>query len=158
MLKQRAASAESTRKKIHEALDRFEARELKRLPEASKLTIRNLAVEAEVSKDTPLIRYPKNHTLAGQHRFPDIVKRFQKLKERLSGVLKSRGEEKEIKRLRGRIKELDQLLLLSARANNLLDAETGELRRRNKELEEDNARLRGENAFMRQKSLKLLPL
>jgi hypothetical protein len=59
LLKQRADSAELTRARLDGALDRFERNELTILPPGSKLTLRNLALEAAVSKDTPLSRYPQ---------------------------------------------------------------------------------------------------
>lgn len=157
LLQQRADSAEGTSRKLHEALDRFEQGKSKAVPAGSKLTIRNLAAEAGVSKDTPLSRYPKGRPGGGSYRFPSVVERFNELKLKLTPRQAVEGEEGELKRLRGRIKELERALLMSARANNLLDAETLTLKGRNIELEEDNARLRAENARLRQGSLRVLP-
>lgn len=156
LLKQRAASVENTRKKLCEALDRFESKSLQSLPAGSKLTVRSLAIEAKVSKDTPLSRYTKNHLCAGQLRFPEIAARFNNLKGKLNRYPEAQKEEKENKRHLREKKELKKIVLLSARANNLLDAEVIAAKTRVQELEEDNSRLRDENAKLRQGGLKLL--
>lgn len=148
MLRERAMSAESTRKKLDAALDRFQHNKLEKLPAGSKLTVRNLAIEAGVSKDTPLSRYPKGHQKAGEYRFPEIVRRFRKLKAKKT-VPRPNAKDEIIKELKA-----DNLKL--ARANNQLDAENLELKREKRELEEANAQLREENAKLRQGKIKVL--
>jgi exonuclease VII small subunit len=151
LLQQRAESSERTRLKLHQALDRFEHGQLLILPAGSKLTIRNLAQEAEVSKDTPLSRYRKDQPNDGDYRFPDIVARFNKLKAR-KHTRQSRNDLKEakIQELRQLIESLQEKNLLLARANNQLDIRAVELERRCRELEEQNVRLR-------QECLKIVP-
>lgn len=153
MLKERADSAENTRLRLDAALARFEKGDLDVLPAGSKLTVRNLAAEAKVSKDTPLSRYPKGHPKSKDYRFPEIVSRFRKLKEK-----NAKPEEKEdlVIKLRKRNKELENQIQQSAQANNLLDAENVELLSRNRELEENNVRLREENAQLRQGNIRVL--
>jgi exonuclease VII small subunit len=152
LLQQRAESSERTRLKLHQALDRFEHNQLLTLPPGSKLTIRNLALEAEVSKDTPLSRYRKDQQHAGDYRFPDIVVRFNKLKAR-KPTRPSNNDLKEakIQQLRQVIESLQEKNLLLARANNQLDIRAVESERRCRELEEQNAKLR-------QECLKIVPL
>jgi hypothetical protein len=162
LLKQRAESAESTRRRLNEALDRFKGNKLRRIAAGSKLTVRNLAAEAEpdedgtaVSKDTPLSRYPKGHPKQGEYRFPDVVSRFGKLTKK-----QERKEAKEglIVKLRRIIRHLRRRLLDSVRANNLLDAQNVDLKRRNDELEKDNARLREEIAqLIRRDTIRKVP-
>ncbi len=151
LLQQRAESSERTRLKLHQTLDRFEHDQLLILPPGSKLTIRNLALEAEVSKDTPLSRYRKDQPNGGDYRFPDIVARFNKLKAR-NTTRPSSNDLKEVKiqELRQIIESLQEKNLLLARANNQLDTRAVELERRCRELEEQNARLR-------QECLKIVP-
>jgi exonuclease VII small subunit len=151
LLQQRAESSERTRLKLHQALDRFEHDELLILPPGSKLTIRNLAQEAEVSKDTPLSRYRKDQPNGGDYRFSDIVARFNKLKARKTTRRSSNDlKEAKIQELRQIIESLQEKNLLLARANNQLDIRAVELERRCRELEEQNARLR-------QECLKIVP-
>jgi exonuclease VII small subunit len=151
LLQQRAESSERTRLKLHQALDRFEHDQLLILPPGSKLTIRNLALEADVSKDTPLSRYRKDQPNGGDYRFPDIVTRFNKLKTRKPTRPSSNNlKEVKIQELRQIIESLQEKNLLLARANNQLDIRAIELERRCRELEEQNARLR-------QECLKIVP-
>jgi exonuclease VII small subunit len=151
LLQQRAESSERTRLKLHQALDRFEHDQLLILPQGSKLTIRNLAQEAEVSKDTPLSRYRNDQPNGGDYRFPDIVARFNKLKARKTTRPASNDlKEAKIQELRQIIESLQEKNLLLARANNQLDIRAVELERRCRELEEQNARLR-------QECLKIMP-
>ena len=151
LLQQRAESSEQTRLKLHQTLDRFEHDQLLILPPGSKLTIRNLALEAEVSKDTPLSRYRKDQPNGGDYRFPDIVARFNKLKARKATRPSSNDlKEAKIQELRQIIESLQEKNLLLARANNQLDIRAVELERRCRELEEQNARLR-------QECLKIVP-
>jgi exonuclease VII small subunit len=151
LLQQRAESSERTRLKLHQALDRFEHDQLLILPPGSKLTIRNLALEADVSKDTPLSRYRKDQPNGGDYRFPDIVARFNKLKTRKPTRPSSNNlKEVKIQELRQIIESLQEKNLLLARANNQLDIRAIELERRCRELEEQNARLR-------QECLKIVP-
>jgi hypothetical protein len=115
------------------------------------LTIRNLGLEADVSKDTPLSRYRKDQPNSGDYRFPDIVARFNKLKTRKPTRLSNNDlKETKIQELRQIIGSLQEKNLLMARANNQLDIRTVELERRCRELEEQNARLR-------QECLKIVP-
>jgi exonuclease VII small subunit len=145
LLQQRTESSERTRLKLHQALDRFEHDQLLILPPGSKLTIRNLAQEAEVSKDTPLSRYRKDQPNGGDYRFPDIVARFNKLKARKTTHPSSNDlKEAKIQELRQIIESLQEKNLLLARANNQLDIRAVELERRCRALEEQNARLRQE--------------
>lgn len=155
MLKQRAASAENTRKDLEKALDRFENGELQKHLPGTKLTVRTLAVESGHSKDTPLSRYGKGEPNAGEHRFPTVVSRFKKLTAKQGAA---KGKETLIQKLRKTINELRKHLLQAVRANNLLDKENFELKRRNRELEEHNVRLREENAQLRQGSLKAVAM
>ena len=151
LLQQRAESSERTRLKLHQALDRFEHDHLLILPLDSKLTIRNLALEADVSKDTPLSRYRKDQPNGGDYRFPDIVARFNKLKTRKPNRLSNNDlKETKIQELRQIIESLQEKNLLLARANNQLDIRAVELERRCRELEEQNVRLR-------QECLKIVP-
>jgi hypothetical protein len=145
LLQQRAESSERTRLKLRQALDRFEHDQLLILPPGSKLTIRNLALEADVSKDTPLSRYRKDQPNGGDYRFPDIVAWFNKLKARKPTRPSSNDmREAKIQELRQIIESLQEKNLLLARANNQLDIRAVELERRCRELEEQNARLRRE--------------
>jgi exonuclease VII small subunit len=151
LLQQRAESSECTRLKLHQAIDRFEHDQLLILPPSSKLTIRNLALEAEVSKDTPLSRYRKDQPNGGDYRFPDIVARFNKLKTRKpTGPSSNDLKEAKIQELRQIIESLQEKNLLLARVNNQLDIRAVESERRCRELEEQNARLR-------QECLKIVP-
>ncbi|MCI0557099.1 MAG: hypothetical protein MN733_01280 [Nitrososphaera sp.] len=151
MLQQRADSSEHTRIELHRALDRFEHDKPINLPPSSKLTIRNLALEAGVSKDTPLSRYRKDQPKAGEYRFPDIVDRFSKLKAKKSTRPSTDDlREAKIQELRQTIEALEEKIRLLARTNNQLDAEVHEMRWRCRELEEQNVRLRREN-------IKILP-
>jgi hypothetical protein len=151
LLQQRAESSEPTRLKLHHALDRFEHDQLLILPPGSKLTIRNLALEADVSKDTPLSRYRKDQPNGGDYRFPDIVARFNKLKTRKHTRPSGNNlKEAKIQELRQIIESSQEKNLLLARANNQLDIRAVELERRCRELEEQNARLR-------QECLKIVP-
>jgi hypothetical protein len=156
LLTERADSAENTRMQLDQALDRFANNSLIHLPPESKLTVRNLATEAGVNKDTPLSRYPKGHPKAGNHRFPLVVKRFKKLKKKVTPPVDTKDEDNQ--KLRERIKEQDLQILLSARANNQLDAENVEVKRRCDELEKDMARIRDENARLRQGNIKVVPI
>jgi len=152
LLQQRAESSERTRLKLHQALDRFEHDHLLILPPGSKLTIRNLALEADVSKDTPLSRYRRDQPNGGDYRFPDIVARFNKLKTRKHTRPSGNDlKEAKIQELRQIIESLQEKNLLLARANNQLDIRAVELERRYRELEEQNARLRRER-------LKIVPI
>jgi hypothetical protein len=151
LLQQRAESSEQTRLKLHQALDRFEHDQLIIIPPSSKLTIRNLALEAEVSKDTPLSRYRKNQPNGGDYRFPDIVARFNKLKARKHARPSGNDlKEAKIQEMHQIIESVQEKNLLLARANNQLDIRAVELERRCRELEEQNARLR-------QECLKIVP-
>jgi hypothetical protein len=146
MLQQRADSSERTRVQLHQALDRFEHDQLINLPPGSRLILRNLAREAGVSKDTPLSRYRKDQPKAGEHRFADIVARFNQLKaKKMTGPSTNDLREANIQQLCETIKSLEGKMVLLARANNQLDAEAFEWKRRCRELEEENARLRLEN-------------
>jgi hypothetical protein len=153
MLKQRADSAERTRKDLEEALDRFDKGKLQKHPAGTKLTLRTLAIESGHSKDTPLSRYRKGEPNAGEYRFPVIASRFKKLTSK-----QTQDKEKEtlIQRQQRRIDELKSQFLQSVRANNLLDAENVELKRRNRELEEDKVRLSEENAQLRRSEMKIV--
>ena len=150
LLQQRADSAERTSRRLHEALDRFEQNNLTYLPKDSKLTVRNLALEAGVNKDTPLSRYPRRHPNAGRYRFPDVVDRFRELiAKKVKPPIEERKKNK-IQELQEIIKNKNERELLSARVNNQLDAENVALKHRNHELEEEVVRLREENAELRQ--------
>lgn len=146
LLEQRARSAESTRLRLHQALDRFEHDQLVNLPRGMKLTVRNLAAEAEVSKDTPLSRYRGGRRGRGEYRFPDVAARFISLKEKLARR-PAAGHSKDVKiqELREVIKVLREQLLLAHRVNNRLDAEVYEKTRRVRELEEHIAKVRRDN-------------
>lgn len=146
LLQQRADSYERTRLELHAALDRFEHGQLIHTPRGSKLTLRNLALEAGgKSKDTPLSRYPKNHPRAGEYRFPDIVERYHKLKARKNlRQFNVDPKDEKIQELYQMIKSQKEDNVLLARSNNELDAENYELKRRNKELEEQLGKLRKE--------------
>jgi hypothetical protein len=157
MLQERADSTENTRKKLEQALDRFENNQLIKLPPGTKLTVRTLATEAEVNKDTPLSRYPKEHSKAKQYRFPKVVARFKKLTAKKIKTPPEDPKDKENKKLRESIKEKDEEILLMARVNNQLDAENVRLERRDQELEKEIARLRDENAQLRQGNIRGLP-
>ena len=143
LLKQRADSAELTRARLNGALDRFERNELTILPPGSKLTLRNLALEAAVSKDTPLSRYRADHSNAGSYRFPDIAARFRQLKAHGTVNPSTCDSRKpKIQQLRVTIAALEEKIVLLARVNNQLDAEAGDLKQRCRELTAENARLR----------------
>jgi hypothetical protein len=159
MLRERAKSARRTGTRLDKALDRFERNQLKKIPSGSKLTVRNLALEAEVSKDTPLSRYPKSHKKKGKYRFPKVVVRFKELKIKLAGKPSVKERKRtESQRLRDIIKEKDEQILLSARANNVLDAKNSDLENRNRDLEKEVTRLREENARLTRKGMKNAPL
>jgi hypothetical protein len=152
LLQQRIRSSEHTRIELHEALDRFESGNLIYLSLGSKLTLRNLALEAGgMSKDTPLSRYRKNQDKAGEFRFPDIASRFKSLKYKELPHPDSEDPQKvKIRKLREERNIVEEKLQLSARANNQLDAENYRLKQRNKELEKQNAQLR-------QSAMKIVP-
>lgn len=152
LLEQRVESSERTGLRLQQALDRFENGQLITLPPGSKLTIRNLALEAQVSKDTPLSRYRKDQPHGGDYRFPEIVARFNKLKsEKAARSTTNNLNEAKLQELRQIVESLQEKNLLLARANNQLDARAVELERRCRELEEQNGRLRQEN-------MKVVPL
>lgn len=143
LLEQRKSSAERTRVRLLEALDRFEQGALVNLPPGSKLTVRNLAAEAKVSKDTPLSRYPKGHLNAGEYRFPEVVAKFNLLKEKLLDRPEVQNpKDRKISELRGVIKSLREQLVLAHRVNNQLDAELYEEKRHSRDLEEQLGKLR----------------
>jgi chromosome segregation ATPase len=115
------------------------------------LTIRNLAAEAEVSKDTPLSKYREDHPQAGEYRFPKVEARFNTLKKKLhDGPGPENIKDRKIKELRERNEELEEQLVLSHRANNKLDTELYEKDRYIRELEEQATTLRRD-------SLRVLP-
>lgn len=144
LLEERAASAEQTRRNLDAALDRFRHHKLIRLRKGAKLTVRNLALEAGVSKDTPLSRFPKGHPKAGEHRFPGVVARFREMKAGpLPPPLADPRDEK-ISELRQTIKTKDSQLIAQARTINRQDQDLYETRERNLELESQNAQLRRE--------------
>lgn len=149
LLAHRRESVEKTRVRLHQALDRFEHRQLINLPRDSPLTVRNLAAEAEVSKDTPLSRCRKGQS--GEYRFPDIVARFRALQKKLRGAPTPKSpKDRKIQELREVIKDVKEKLLAACRVNNQLDAERYEDKRRIKELE-------GLVTKLRREGLKVIP-
>jgi hypothetical protein len=151
LLQNRHDSVEQTRILLHQALDRFEHGQLIRLSKDTKLTVRNLAEEAGLSKDTPLSRYKKDQSKAGEYRFPDVVERFNSIKSK-KATKKDNGNFKDLKirELREIIKLQDEKIELLALSINKTDTENYLLKERNKELEDLNIQLRRE-------SLKVIP-
>jgi hypothetical protein len=131
LLEERAESAERTGRKLSDALDRFQNHKLVNLKAGAKLTVRNLAIEAKVSKDTPFSRYRNGQANAGEYRFPYIVDKNPR--------------DNKIRELRQLLKAKDKLLLSQARAINQLDAELYDTKNRNQELEDQLAQLIREN-------------
>lgn len=133
LLHNRSQSMERTRVKLHYALDRFEHGTLANLPGGTRLTVRSLAVEAGVSKDTVVSRY-----LAGdkkdQLRYPEILERMRGLKDKqlkhsIPKIVKKRSADEEVGRLRRNMHEINELNVLQARRINDLDSENQRLRR-----------------------------
>ncbi len=157
LLEQRTDSARQTLLILQGALDRFEKNSQVVVPVGTKLTIRTLAQEAGVSKDTPLSRFRKGQAQAGEFRFPDVVARFHKLKEGNGSEQPAKAKKRPQDKREARIHELNQSvadykrkLLQHDRVLNELDAEVVELRERCRQLTEQNAGLR-------QNQLKVIP-
>lgn len=147
LLKNREQTAERTRVSLQHALDRFEHCQLLRLPEDSKLTVRNLAEEADVAKDTAFARHQKGHQHEGQHRFPDVVARFAELKRKLKKrhIPKQDPRENQIAQIRERVTEMDQWIVKLNIANETLSHENYELKKKIEEIRDQNEKLRQEN-------------
>lgn len=128
--------SEKTGEELDKALNRFKSGKLIRLPKGSKLTRSSLAAEACVAKDTPFSRYRKGHPKAGQYRFPQVVERFNNLREKRRAKPKGKTGVDEIARWKNTADELDAMLRASRRVVNAQDIEIDKCRRRCRELEE----------------------
>ncbi len=154
MLRNRLESVERTRTRLHYALDRFQLGTLQTLPQGTSLTIRSLAVEAEVNKDTIISRNAANH-----RRYEEIIKRLRELQEKLRRprVQQRARRDDTIERLHRKIDELNELNVMQARMIDELDSKVQELERDKRQLEENiraepnkiimyqNSRSKGEN-------------
>jgi hypothetical protein len=128
--------AKRTEEQLGEALDRFESCDLLHLPKGTKLTRLNLALEAEVSKDTPFSRYRAGHPNAGEYRFPKIVNRFIRLRRKRSPKVKEPTTGNEVKELKAQVEELKMMLSASRSVVNAQDIQIDDLKRRCQDLEE----------------------
>lgn len=147
--------SEKTGEELDKALDRFKSGKLIRLPKGSKLTRSNLAAEAGVAKDTPFSRYRKGHPKARQYRFPQVVERFNSLREKKRAKPKGKTGTDEIARWKNTAEELDAMLCASRRVVNAQDIEIDKLRRRCRELEELTEKLGGECDSLKAEVVKL---
>jgi hypothetical protein len=142
-------------KSLLAALDRFKSKRLEVVPQGSKLTRLNLAIEGGVSRDTPFSRYKKDHEKAGQYRFLSVTKQFFDLREKRNAKPKDLKQRDAIKELKVTVSELEHSLATSRSVANALDAELDQTRIRTKELEELSSSLAEENDVLRNEVLKL---
>lgn len=142
LLAEREQLAASTNKRLHEALDRFEQNCLKVIPLGTKLSLRNLALEAGVNKDTPFSRYKNISVLAGNYRFPEIVARFKKLKSQVEISANKNNLKNQLTELRETIREYEKKFIKQCRVINEQDYRIVELETYCRELELQNSDLR----------------
>lgn len=128
--------SEDTRKRLDDALDRFESGKLVNLPRGQKLTRKALAAEAGVSADTPFARYRLGHPQAGQYRFPEVVWRFKLLRKKALPRNSSLSLKKQVTELKVTNKHLGVQLRASRTVVNAQDIRIGELELRIREIEE----------------------
>lgn len=144
LLAERKKRAKETNKRLHEALDRFEIGSLLRIPVNSKLSIRNLAIEATVNKDTPFSRYKESSNLVGKYRFPSVVKRFKEIKARIELKNKKFKPQNRIAKLQNTIRDYEDKFVKQARITNLQNQRIVELEKYCRDLENQLSILRSE--------------
>lgn len=130
------AQAEHTRERLDSALGRFELGKLINVAKGQKLTRLALAKEAGVAADTPFSRYRIGHAKEGEYRFPEIVRRFDSLRGKLSSKDQNRSLRQNVKELKQTNKHLSARLEANRRVVNAQDIRIKELEVRNSELEE----------------------
>jgi hypothetical protein len=146
LLVERKERAEDTNKRLHQALDRFEHNRLEVIPVNSKLSLRNLAIEAGVNKDTPFSRYKKGSISAGTYRFPEVVARFKEIKAKAEGRNQKNGFKNQIDELRNTIHDYENKFLQQARIANQQDQRIIELEKYCRDLESQISNLRQEKS------------
>jgi hypothetical protein len=135
ILKER--QSESTRKAINQALARFEIGKLEKLPKYSKLTRLNLSLEAGVTRDTPFARYRKDSEKVGEYRYPEIVDKFNSLREnQKKNNSKGTKVKQQVIIYKSQIRELQDLLAMSRNVVNAQDILIDDLKKRIKSTEE----------------------
>lgn len=128
--------SERTREQLSAALDRFESGKLINLPSGQRLSRLSFAKEAVVAEDTPFSRYRPGHPKAGEYRFPDVVSRFEVLRQKISRRKANLSLRKKITELGTTIKELERRLEANRRVVNAQDIKISELELRNRDLEQ----------------------
>lgn len=151
LLKERRERAERTRITLHRALDRFESHRTVNVPVGTKLTVRTLAEEAYVSKDTPLSKHRRGQHLS-QYRFPDVVERFNRIKEKSKDKKQNMSVERQ---LRNDIENLYNYTKAQAREQNRLQAELTDALKTIRALEKSNAAIRAENDHLHSENERL---
>lgn len=116
-----------TGKRLEEALDRFRSGKLINLPKGAKLTRLSLAQEAGVAEDTTFSRFRKGHPQVGEYRFPEAVKEFNSLRDKLHFKKSQRSGKEEIAKLKRVIKELERSLSASRIVTNAQDIKISKL-------------------------------
>lgn len=129
-------------KKLHAALDRFEQNRLEVVNPGSKLSLRSLALEAGVNKDTPFSRYKKDTPFYRKYRYPEIVSRFNEIKNKLTKETKNKTSE--IEKQKALISNYESKFLQQARVINQQDERIVELERYSRELEAQIKKLKQE--------------
>lgn len=142
LLIERKERAIETNKRLHQALDRFDKNCLQVIPANSKLSLRNLALEAGVNKDTPFSRYKKDSDRAGNYRFPEIVSRFEELKAKTEDRNRKNSSKNQIDELRNIIKDYERKFIQQARIANEQDQRIIELENNCRELESTIVKLK----------------
>jgi hypothetical protein len=133
-----------TRKKLYEALDRIKSKTTVVIPPKSKLTQKNLALEAEVSESTLIDLDP----ITGVRRYADVLKCLKELRRDNTKIIIAQDDkEQKIEELRAELRlvredKYNQALEID-RLGILLLSKTEEVERL-EEVERQNAQLREE--------------
>lgn len=142
-------------------MDRFESGKVIQVPKTQKLTRAAFAKEACVAEDTPFSRYRPGHAKEGQYRFPDVVERFNTLRESPTRRTDLRALKEQIRERNAMIKSLSERLKASRRVVNAQDIEIVDLRLKSADLEklasqvvEERNRLEQEVRNLRRERLK----
>ncbi len=153
--------SELTHEQLLAALDRLESGKVIHVPKTQNLTRAAFAKEACVAEDTPFSRYRPGHAKEGQYRFPDVVQRFNTLRERPTRRTDLRSLKEKIRERDATIKSLDERLKASRRVVNAQEIEIVDLRLKNADLEklasqvvEERNRLAEEIKKLRRERLK----
>lgn len=145
LLAYKQRQSEQTRLTLHLALDRFERGQCKVLAPGTKLTVRSLASEARVSKDTILARISAGRPQGGAYRFPDVVSRLKDLQAtQQQARARARRQEKQRAVLKEKEEDNEKLRRLTVELDLALFAARRDIER----LKAENARLAAENASL----------